>query len=838
MSQSAVPRLSSPADDAAAPPAVPVPVGQTELAIFTPPSPRERADGGRLAHRLQHKYRDRVTGVFTVPARAGEYADFPDDLPPQLAQALRARGLSRLYRHQAEAWAATRRGEDVVVVTPTASGKTLCYTLPVLAAALESRAKALYLFPTKALAQDQVAELLELTKAGELGIRAATFDGDTPGDQRQAIRLNGDIVVTNPDMLHQGILPHHTKWAQLFENLRYVVIDEIHTYRGVFGSHLANVLRRLQRVCAFYGARPQFVLCSATIGNPKAHAEALVERSVTCIDRSGAPTGEKHVLLWNPPVVNPDLGLRASARSQTTRIARMAIKAGLKTLVFAQSRTMVEVLTKYLKDVFDHDPRKPARIRAYRGGYLPTERREAERAMRAGQIDGIVATSALELGVDIGSLDAVILNGYPGGIAATWQRFGRAGRRQRPALGVLVASSDPLDQYIVRHPEFFGDAPPEQARIAPDQPVILLDHIRCAAFELPFRAGERFGPVDPEVYLQLLAEDGVLHAEGEAYEWIADSYPANAVSLRSVADGNFVVVDRSDGRQTIIAEVDFSSAPLLLYEGAIHMVQSTPYQVERLDWEGRKAYVTRTHVDYYTDAIDYTRLKVLESFDGRVAGTGACHHGEVHVVRRVAGYKKIRYYTHENIGYGPVTLPDAEMHTTSVWWQLPQAVLEGLFASKQDALDGFLGAAYALHVVARIAVMADAADLQKAVGSGDGAWSATLDGSGRGRLRAMGEGAAVPDSPDALTDPRAFTPTLYLYDNYPGGVGLAEPLWTRQGELLQRAIGLIDGCGCSGGCPACVGPVLQIEAREASLKQHARRVLSALSAVEPQGLVS
>ncbi len=816
-----------------------MPVGNTgELAMFTPPTPRERADGGRLAVRLQHKYRDRVTGVFTLPARAGEYADFPDDLPPQLAKALRARGLSRLYRHQAEAWAVTRRGEDVVVVTPTASGKTLCYTLPVLAAALESRAKALYLFPTKALAQDQVAELLELTKAGELGIRAATFDGDTPGDQRQAIRLNGDIVVTNPDMLHQGILPHHTKWAQLFENLRYVVIDEIHTYRGVFGSHLANVLRRLQRVCAFYGARPQFVLCSATIGNPKAHAEALVERAVTCIDRSGAPTGEKHVLLWNPPVVNPDLGLRASARSQTTRIARMAIKAGLKTLVFAQSRTMVEVLTKYLKDVFDHDPRKPARIRAYRGGYLPTERREAERAMRAGQIDGIVATSALELGVDIGSLDAVILNGYPGGIAATWQRFGRAGRRQRPALGVLVASSDPLDQYIVRHPEFFGDAPPEQARIAPDQPVILLDHIRCAAFELPFRAGERFGPVDPEVYLQLLAEDGVLHAEGEAYEWIADSYPANAVSLRSVADGNFVVVDRSDGRQTIIAEVDFSSAPLLLYEGAIHMVQSTPYQVERLDWEGRKAYVTRTHVDYYTDAIDYTRLKVLESFDGRVAGTGACHHGEVHVVRRVAGYKKIRYYTHENIGYGPVTLPDAEMHTTSVWWQLPQAVLESLFASKQDALDGFLGAAYALHVVARIAVMADAADLQKAVGSGDGAWSATLDGSGRGRMRAMGEGATVPDSPDALTDPRAFTPTLYLYDNYPGGVGLAEPLWTRQGELLQRAIGLIDGCGCSGGCPACVGPVLQIEEREASLKHHARRVLSALSAVEPQGLVS
>jgi DEAD/DEAH box helicase domain-containing protein len=779
-----------------------------------------------LAARLQRKYPDRITGAITVPARTGRYAPFPDDLPQALAAALRARGLSQLYSHQAEAWEASQRGEDVVVVTPTASGKTLCYTLPVIAAALGRQSKALYLFPTKALAQDQVAELLELNKAGGLGVRAATFDGDTPGDQRQAIRLNGDIVVTNPDMLHQGILPHHTKWAQLFENLRYIVIDEIHTYRGVFGSHLANLLRRLKRICAFYGATPQFILCSATIGNPKEHAEALIERRVTAITDSGAPTGDKHVLLWNPPVTNPDLGLRASARSQSTRIARMAIKAGLKTLIFAQSRTMVEVLTKYLKDVFDHDPRKPPRIRAYRGGYLPTERRDAERAMRAGRIDGIVTTSALELGVDIGSLDVVVLNGYPGSIAATWQRFGRAGRRQQPSIGVLIASSDPLDQYIVRHPEFFTAAPPEHARIAPDQPVILLDHIRCAAFELPFRDGDGFGPVEPRAYLDLLTEDGVLHAEGAVWEWIADSYPANAVSLRSVADGNFVVVDRTDGRQTIIAEVDYSAAPLTLYEGAIHMIQSTPYQVERLDWDGRKAFVTRTHVDYYTDAIDYTKLKVLEQFDGAVAGTGASHHGEVHVVRRVAGYKKIRYYTHENIGYGPVNLPDAELHTTAVWWQLSQPVLDGLFASKQHALDGFLGAAYALHVIARIAVMADGADLQKAVGSGDGAWFAVADAQGRGQLRRSEGGNATSE------DLAAFMPTLYLYDNFPGGVGLAEPLWTRQSELVARATGLIDGCDCASGCPACVGPVLGIDAKpqDATAKAHARRVLTALSA--------
>jgi DEAD/DEAH box helicase domain-containing protein len=583
-------------------------------------------------------------------------------------------------------------------------------------------------------------------------------------------------------------------------------------------------------VCAFYGVKPQYILCSATIGNPKAHAEALLGREVHAIEESGAPSGDRHVLLWNPPVVNPDLGLRASARSQSNKIARTAIRSGLKTLVFAQSRTMVEVLTKYLKDVFDNDPRKPARIRAYRGGYLPTERREAERSMRAGSIDGIVSTSALELGVDIGALDVVVLNGYPGSVAATWQRFGRAGRRQQASVGVLVASSDPLDQYVVRHPEFFSAATPEQARIAPDQPVILLDHIRCAAFELPFLQGERFGAaaptgVDPEVYLQLLAEDGVVHAEGERWEWIADSYPANAVSLRSVADGNFVVVDRTNGRQVIIAEVDFSSAPLMLYEGAIHMVQSTPYQVERLDWDGRKAYVTRTHVDYYTDAIDYTRLKVLERFDGCIAGAGTCHHGEVHVVRRVAGYKKIRYYTHENIGYGPVNLPDQEMHTTSLWWQLSQSALDARFASRQDALDGFLGAAYALHVVAKVAVMADAADLQKAVGSGDGAWFATTDGRGRGQLRGS-DGSAV-----EIGVHDRFVPTVYLYDNYPGGVGQSEPLWRRQGELVGRARELIERCDCKGGCPACVGPVLTVHDDVAtSPKGLALSVLAALDA--------
>jgi DEAD/DEAH box helicase domain-containing protein len=763
---------------------------------------REPGDGRTLAQRLSKRYASRITGAFVVPGREGSFAPLPDDLPPSLADALKARGIEQLYSHQAEAWMATQAGAHVAIVTPTASGKSLCYTLPVISAAMQSNAKALYLFPTKALAQDQVAELLELNSAGKLGVKAFTFDGDTPGDARQAIRLHGDIVVSNPDMLHQAILPHHTKWAQFFENLRYVVIDEVHTYRGVFGSHVANVIRRLKRVCAFYGVTPQFILCSATIGNPQEHAEALIEDAVIAITESGAPTGDKHVLLWNPPVINPDLGLRASARSQTNRIARLAIKSRMKTLVFAQSRSMVEVLTKYLKDVFDHDPRKPPRIRAYRGGYLPKERREAERAMRAGSIDGIVSTSALELGVDIGSLDVVVLNGYPGSVAATWQRFGRAGRRQQSSLGILVASSDPLDQYLVRHPEFFQGAPPEHARIQPDQPLILLDHIRCAAFELPFTTDEMFGTETSTPWLEVLGEEGVLHHEGDRWEWIADSYPAIAVSLRSVADGNFVVVDRTDGRQRIIAEVDFSAVPVTLYEGAIHMIQSMPYQVERLDWEGRKAYVTRTHVDYYTDAIDYTKLKVLDAFESAPAGRGQAHHGEVHVVRRVPGYKKIRFYTHENIGYGPVNLPDQELHTTAVWWQLEQRVLASAFDRRQEALDGFLGAAYALHIVAIVAVMAEARDLQKSVGSGDGAWFVSADISGRGQLR------GTDGQPTTLTPDAPFTPTVYLYDAFPGGIGQSEPLFNRREDLMAQAVSMVERCDCRTGCPACVGPVL------------------------------
>jgi DEAD/DEAH box helicase domain-containing protein len=778
-----------------------------------------------LKDALKRRYGARITGELELPALAGEYADFPESVDARIRQAFLKRGIARLYVHQHHAWALINGGSHTVIVTPTASGKSLCYNLPVLQAVVEAGQKALYLFPTKALAQDQVAEISALNQCGNLGVRAYTFDGDTPGDARRAVRTRGDIVVSNPDMLHQGVLPHHTKWAQFFESLRFVVIDEMHTYRGVFGSHMANLMRRLQRICRFYGTQPVFILCSATIANPRDLAQRLVGAEVEAIAESTAPRGAKSLLLWNPPVINPELGIRASARSQTTRIARHAVSAGLKTIVFAQTRLMVEVLTKYLKDRFDSDPRKPARVSAYRGGYLPQQRRQTEQRLRRDEVDCVVATSALELGVDIGSLDVCILNGFPGTIAGTWQRLGRAGRRNRASLGVLVANSQALDQFMVRNPQFFIGASPEHARIAPDQLLILSDHIRCAAFELPFRDGEIFGQEPLRPFLEYLEEQGLLHHEAPNWHWVADSYPANSVSLRSVAEGNFVVIDISKGSQEVIAEVDYSSAAMTLYEGAIYLVQARPWQVERLDWTGRKAFVRETRADYYTDAIDYTKLKVLGEFRSDAGPAKQCAQGEVHVVRRVAGYKKIRYYSHENIGYGNVSLPDQEMHTTAVWWRLAPAALEQAFPSRWRALDGFLSAAFAMHFVAVMLTMSAPRDLGRAVGNCDSTWFSQIDTRGRGRVQNF-SGEEV----DVMDDDRLFEPSVFLYDSYPGGIGLSEPIYDLRGQIVTEATKVISECVCRHGCPACIGPILASdETGGHALKRSALTILELLT---------
>ncbi|HUA85030.1 MAG TPA: DEAD/DEAH box helicase [Bryobacteraceae bacterium] len=732
-----------------------------------------------------------VRAVRRQPAREGDYAALPDSLAAPLRQALSARGIAQLYSHQAAAFEHAEAGRNVVVVTPTASGKTLCYNLPVLHRLLADPAsRAMYLFPTKALAEDQLQEFQAALTAMGSDLRAFTYDGDTPQDARRAIRERANVILTNPDMLHAGILPHHTKWAKAFENLRYLVIDELHYYRGVYGSHMANILRRLRRVCEFYGSSPQFICCSATIANPKELAESLTESKFELVDQNGAPAGEKYVVFYNPPVLNRALGIRRSYLNETRRIARELIDRGQHTLVFANSRLATEVLLTYLKDDFSG-------VRGYRGGYLPKERREIERMLRDGELRAVVATNALELGIDIGSLDAVVMAGYPGTIASTWQRAGRAGRRQTAALAVMVASSAPIDQYIIEHPEYFFDGPPEHARINPDNLEILINHLKCAAFELPIRDGEKFGTHsggDTAELCRFLEDLKLLHHSGSKWHWTSDSYPADAVSLRSVSSDNFVVVDIT-GDHKIIGEVAFTAALTTLHEKAIYLHEARQYQVERFDYEGRKAYVRAVDSDYFTDAIDYTQVKELEPFDSRAIGEAAAAHGDVRLNRQIVGFKKIKFYTMENVGAGNLSMPEQEMHTTAFWLHFPETFLAKFPdltpAEKQNGLVA-LGAL--LKTIGALLVMCDPHDLGV---------SLTEDIGGK-----------------------TFEPNLYLYDNFPGGIGQSAALFRLARPLLEGALKLVESCRCVAGCPSCTGPVGEVGERG---KEVGARILRALA---------
>jgi DEAD/DEAH box helicase domain-containing protein len=564
-----------------------------------------------------------------------------------LKGALKKKGITRLFSHQGIALETIGGGKDVVVVTPTASGKTLCYNLPILNHKLsDPSVKAIYLFPTKALSQDQMAELQELVDATGEPVGTFTYDGDTPQDARKAIRAQGDIVITNPDMLHTGILPHHTKWIKLFQNLKYIVIDELHSYRGVFGSHMTNVLRRVKRVCDFYGSRPQFICCSATISNPGELAEKLVEGPVELIDQNGAPSSEKLFLFYNPPVVNKELGIRGSHLGAARNLAFPFIERGTQTIVFATSRLNVEVLTKYLKDRVERKKGNRDLVRGYRGGYLPTARREIEKGLRNGEVLGVISTNALELGIDIGRLDVCIIAGYPGTIASTWQQAGRAGRRSGLSVAVLIGRSLPLDQFLMENPDYFFGRSPEHGLVNPDNLLILLNHIKCAAFELPFKDGESFGKENLHEILGYLEEKGVVHHLEDRWHWMQDSYPADGISLRSVSEENFLVVDTAESvRGKVIAEVDFTGAHTTLYEGAIYICESELYQVEKLDYENRKAYVKRSKADYYTDAVSYTDVSILEGFEEKRQCGTTVEHGEVAVSTKVVGYKKIKFYT-------------------------------------------------------------------------------------------------------------------------------------------------------------------------------------------------
>jgi DEAD/DEAH box helicase domain-containing protein len=821
-----------------------------------------------------------VAAWHRFPAQPGRYASFPAALDRRLVAALRAQGIDGLYSHQAAAVVAALRGEQVAVVTPTASGKTLCYNLPVLHTLLNApSARALYLFPTKALAQDQLAELNRLAASLEnerrdaspaaalYPLHAATYDGDTPRARRPTIRRSARLLITNPDMLHTGILPHHTGWASLFANLRYVVLDELHSYRGVFGSHVANVLRRLRRVCAFHGSHPQFICCSATIANPKEHAQRLLEAEVTLVDDDGSPKGEKHFLLYNPPLVDRELGIRRSHLLEARSIAGRLLDADVQTIVFARARLTVEVLLTYLRDWVAKEKRseKPAEevVRGYRGGYLPRQRREIERGLRDGSVRGVVATNALELGIDIGQLSAAVMVGYPGTIASAWQQAGRAGRRTETSLAVLVASMSPLDQYLIAHPNYLLERSPEQALIHPDNVVILLHHLRCAAFELPFAQGEGFGGFrDAATLLDFLADEGELHRGAETWHWIGETYPAQEVSLRTAAPDRFVVMAREDfsSEPEVIGEVDRFSVPFLLYEGAVYLHEGQPFLVEVLDWEGQRAFVHAAEVGFYTDASTSARVEVLDvEREARERGAIKAH-GEVLVKVKATGYRRVKRYTHENLGWGEIDLPEQEMQTTAYWLSLPEETVERLRESgrwisdrrdygpnwgEQRDLARARDAYACQHCGApeRHGRQHDVHHLLpfREFGYSPGANEAYLEAnllenlitlcstchrqvesSQRVRSGLAGLGYVLshvaslhlmcdPGDLGSVVEPLSAStrrPTITLYERVPAGVGFAERLYDLHSTLLEAARELVSQCPCAYGCPACIGPVL------------------------------
>lgn len=730
-----------------------------------------------LSQMLEHLKGDpvfmqNVTGWHIQPAHAARMLPFPSRVAPELRAAYEKRGIRQLYTHQRQAFDALDAGKNVVVVTPTASGKTLCYNLPVLnAIARDENARALYLFPTKALSSDQVSAVTEIVDELGKDIKAFTYDGDTSVSARAAVRQAAHIVVTNPDMLHSGIMPHHTKWVKLFENLRYIVIDEVHTYRGVFGSHLCNVLRRLKRICEFYGSHPQFICCSATIDNPKELAESICRVPMELVDDNGAPRGERHFIFYNPPLVNRQLGVRKNAVIETRKIATELIRNHIQTIVFARSRVNVEVLTNYLGEAAGSGEK----IRGYRGGYLPSERRAIERGLRAGEILGVVSTNALELGIDIGSLEASVLCGFPGTIASTWQQAGRAGRRAGESLTILVATSSPLDQYIIRHPEYFFTASPEQARINPDNLYILLSHFKCAAYELPFVDGETFGTDTAQPLLEFLQDEKILRHVGGRWHWMSEEFPASEISLRTAVSENFVVVNITNlEHPKVIGEMDKFTVPMLLHEQAIYLHQGRQYQVEKLDWENRKGYVREVNVDYYTDANMLTSLRVLDVFrDGERAGIPRFS-GEVLVSEITTLFKKFKLDTHENVGWGKVHLPQQDMHTTAYWLTLPAKVREKYTVPQIEKALG--GIANLLRNIAPVLLMCDPMDI-------------------RVQMQVRG--------------PFTEEPTLFLYDNYPGGMGFADRLYELHEELLRQALKMLESCECESGCPSCVGPALE-----------------------------
>ena len=827
-----------------------------------------------------------------VPARPGRYARFPATLDRHLIDIFRAHGIDQLYTHQAAAIDGVLRGAHVCVVTSTASGKTLCYNLPVLNTLLhDPQATALYLFPTKALANDQLASLSELTRDLSSPIVAQTYDGDTSRERRKAARNAGGIVITNPDMLHTGILPHHTQWASLFQSLRYIVIDELHTYRGIFGSHFANVIRRLKRVCKFYGSSPQFILASATIANPLQLAERLIEEDITLVENDGAPRGEKHWILINPPLIDPAIGQRRSVVLQARDIAARLLQSDIQTIVFARARLTTEVLLTYLRESIASAGYNPAQVHGYRGGYLPEERRRIEQGLRDGSIRGVVSTNALELGVDIGQLDAALLAGYPGTIASALQQAGRAGRRTHVSAAIMVASAAPLDQFIITHPRYFFERSPEHGLVAPDNLVILSNHLKCAAFELPFEAGEQFGRFQQtDELLEALVEEGLLTKQPaprpslpDHYFWLADQYPASGISLRTGTADTIVILDQTETRARSIGQIDRDSAGTLVHEGAIYIHEGQSFLVDRLDWENGQAFVTPMHVDYYTEASTTTDVEVENETQRTEASRTIKSVGEVCITSQPVGFRKIKLYTHETLGWGEINLPEQEMHTTAYWFCIApdaadQLIAQGVLFAPNDygpdwdkvreairARDGYRcrkcgageppGRAHDVHHIRPFREFGYVRDVNRndrlandpenlltlCRACHQRAESAVgLRGALSGLGHVLGEIAPLylmcdPRDIGVIAETRSsFTelPTVTIYDRVPAGIGFSEELFELHDQLLRAAYDMVARCRCEAGCPGCVGPIGPEATRrdDLNVKQLTLKLLAALSA--------
>lgn len=725
-----------------------------------------------------------------IPAREARYADLQDGLHPSVEAALNAQGIERLYTHQAQAIEHVRAGENVVIVTGTASGKTLCYNIPVIEAMLdEPMSTALYIYPTKALAQDQLRGLgrLETVEMSEW-FMAGTYDGDTPGNLRRRLRDGGNIILSNPDMLHQAILPHHARWNRFFTHLRYVVIDEVHAYRGVFGSHLANVMRRLHRVCRHYGAAPQFICCSATIGNPREHAERVTGEQMALVDDDGSPRGPRRFVLWNPrPLTTAARGSaenwrvggdRRSALSEATDLMTALVQEGVQTIAFVRTRLASELLFKAVRDRLRPISRRLSQsVHAYRGGYLPDERREIERRLVEREILGVASTNALELGIDIGSLDACILVGYPGTVASTWQMSGRAGRGEEEALVFLVGQNTPMDQYLMAHSDYLFDQSPEQAVIDPDNPHITIGHLRCATYELPLPDDEveLFGPYS-DVVLELLEEEGLVRhiagSQGAAWYWASTEYPAAGVNLRNIAGPVYTIQDEREGER-VIGTLDEVAAFSQLHSHAVYLHGAETYFVEELDVEQKIAHVDRRDLDYYTQSVQSSRIRIDETEDERGWLGGSLGFGDVTVTTEIPMFKKIKFASRDSLGWEKLELPPQELETVAMWFAPREDVVEDLMRQGMIVGEALIGIANVFVEVAPLYVMADVQDIGTVVDSSN-----------------LGQDA------------------LFVHDRYPGGMGFAARCMERFDEIMRTVARVISECACEDGCPSCVGSAM------------------------------